>query len=383
MLYEQLLTTLKSLQDEMLQLVQKQSKSHYQDQFHPDLSPIGWHLGHCIYTESYWIKEQLFGKKTEDDELKWLYVPELSQKKTRTLKLPEQAELLQWARLTQSQNRSLLNQAVAENKQHHLFKDYYLLYFLIQHYAQHIETIYMGLIEIKLQNNDDLFTPMTITTDHRLQPVQIKAGTYGIGSQQSHHYDNERPAQTIQLKQYQIAKRPVSNYAFLGFINANGYLTAKYWSDEGWQWRNDNHVNHPHHWRQSSDKHWFGINHNGAYSLIGNVPVMGLSYHESIAYATWQNGRLPHEYEWEVACKKNLLEQTGLAWEWCQNRFHPYPGFSAYPYHGYSTSYFDDNHYVLKGGSDYTKNHIKRPSFRNYYHADKQHLFAGLRLAYD
>ena len=52
----ELIEELQSLQDEMLDIVSTVKTSDYQQQFHPDLSPIGWHLGHCVYTEEYWIK---------------------------------------------------------------------------------------------------------------------------------------------------------------------------------------------------------------------------------------------------------------------------------------------------------------------------------------
>jgi len=34
---------------------------------------------------------------------------------------------------------------------------------------------------------------------------------------------------------------------------------------------------------------------------------------------------------------------------------YPYKNFSAYLYEAYSVPYFDKEHYVLRGGGDYTK----------------------------
>ena len=55
-----LIDELQSLQNETVNIVSAVAEKDYHQQFHPDLSPIGWHLGHCIYTESFWVKEQLY-----------------------------------------------------------------------------------------------------------------------------------------------------------------------------------------------------------------------------------------------------------------------------------------------------------------------------------
>jgi iron(II)-dependent oxidoreductase len=129
----------------------------------------------------------------------------------------------------------------------------------------------------------------------------------------------------------------------------------------------------------------------GAYDLPGDAAVSGISYYEAQAYVQWlkqtrpdsfADVRLPHEYEWEIARRLQLLEDCGQAWEWCSNTFHPYPGFQAFPYDRYSKAWFDGNHFTLRGGSLQTRPAIKRPAFRNFYNADKRHIFAGLRLAY-
>jgi len=99
---------------------------------------------------------------------------------------------------------------------------------------------------------------------------------------------------------------------------------------------------------------------------------------------------LPSEQEWEYAATFGAIARESAqkegnplnekVWEWCANLFYPYPGFKAFPYDGYSAPWFG-THYVLRGGSRYTAACIQRPTFRNFYTADKRHIFAGLRLA--
>jgi ergothioneine biosynthesis protein EgtB len=386
MIYEKLLEELRALQNETISIVSAIDEQNFHQQFHPDLSPIGWHLGHCVYTESYWIREQLLGEKTTSESLKSLYVPELSNKESRGSALPNKTDLLDWAKQTQSENCVRLESAIINKTEHHLLENNYLLYFLIQHYSQHIETMCMVLTEMQLSQFNGVINNYKKLIPKKPIPnfVTIETGQYDIGSNKNEYaYDNEQPPHEVSLNSFNISKLPVSNAEYLFFINDGGYSSKTHWSDEGWQWLKTKDYQHPHHWRTRDDSTYYGINHKGAYCLEDNQNVYGLSFYEAQAYAHWCNARLPHEYEWEVAFKKNGLQQSFHVWEWCNNTFHPYKNFSAYPYEGYSAPYFDEKHYVLRGGSDYTKMHIKRGSFRNYYTADKQHIFAGLRLVYN
>ena len=382
----ELIEELQSLQNEMIDIISTVKTSDYQQQFHPDLSPIGWHLGHCVYTEEYWIKDQLLDMQTISDSLKSIYVPELSQKQLRGSALPEKHELLEWAKRTQAENRDLLQSDSKQISSHHLLNNNYLFHFLIQHYSQHIETMMMVLTEIQIQNTNPSYTPANTikATSQKKEYLSIESGAYTIGTpEKMFPYDNEQPEHVVQLDGFNIASSAVSNSEFLGFMEAGIFSTKSYWSDAGWKWREASQQNHPHHWQQNNKGDWFGIDHLGPHALEEQNGVYGLNYFEAEAYAKWAGARLPHEYEWEAAIKNNSSLNKSSAWEWCNNTFHPYAGFSAYPYAGYSTPYFDDQHYVLKGSGRYTKAHIKRPGFRNYYMPDKRHIFAGLRLIYD
>jgi iron(II)-dependent oxidoreductase len=358
-------------------------ENHYATRFHPDLSPAGWHLGHCIYTESYWIRERWLAMETIDPDLKRLYVPELSSKPARSERIAPYQQLLDWSQQVQSENQALIREHRTHAGDHELMQDGYLLGFLQQHYAQHIETVQMIRAQHRLQldaeDNGDLTTTVTDPVDDAW--IEISAGEYPIGSTGHWHYDNEKIAFTRRLDGYLIAEHPVTNHQYRHFIDDGGYRRPELWSGAGRRWKENYGPKRPEYWRVNGHNNWLQATADGCEPLADAAPVIGINYHEAGAFAAWAGARLPHEYEWEAAAAGGRLKAVGQCWEWCANAFHPYAGFKAYPYDGYSLPWFDNNHFVLRGSSRYTLDIIRRPSFRNYYEADKRHIFAGLRLA--
>jgi formylglycine-generating enzyme required for sulfatase activity len=76
-----------------------------------------------------------------------------------------------------------------------------------------------------------------------------------------------------------------------------------------------------------------------------------------------------------------LFDALGNVWEWTSSWFDGYQGFEYYPYQGYSQTYFDNQHRVLKGGSWVTRSWALRSSFRNWYHPEVRQILAGFRCA--
>ena len=70
----------------------------------------------------------------------------------------------------------------------------------------------------------------------------------------------------------------------------------------------------------------------------------------------------------------------GNGWEWTSSVFAPFPGFEPFPfYRGYSADFFDGKHFVMKGGSARTAACMLRPTFRNWFQAHYQYVYAGFR----
>ncbi len=347
---------LTELGNKVLALAEQLDDAELRRQFHPVLSPIGWHARHCAFIEALWIRERVLGDDSLTAHLHGLCLPELAPKAARGAALPERARLFDWCRQTMAESQALLDRTQG----HPLCEDGYLADFLINHHAQHLETIRLVLRQRAPAAGERTITASPPSRDARAVP----AGTWRIGSDGGFGFDNEGPAHIRELPEFAIAIRPVTNGEYLGFMEAGGYSERRYWSAAGWQWLTRAGVTQPSGWGRAGEA------------------VIGLSRHEAGAFAAYAGARLPHEYEWEAAARAGVLEGIGGAWEWCANAFHPYPGFRFKPYREYSLPWFDGRHFVLRGAGPDSEPDIRRASFRNYYEADRRHICAGARLVF-
>ncbi len=192
---------------------------------------------------------------------------------------------------------------------------------------------------------------------------------------------------------YYMDMYPMTNKAYKKFIGAGGYKTQKYWSDEGWTWKENDHVNRPEFW---TDSIWNQADH----------PVVGVSYYEAEAYASWAGKRLPTEQEWEKAARgtdgrkypwgnafdttkcnsgggcfdattpvttypkgispSGCFDMAGNVWEWCASWYDA-----------------DKDTRVLRGGSWYTHPSNLRSAYRYRYAPTLRGAFHGVRCAQD
>jgi formylglycine-generating enzyme required for sulfatase activity len=137
--------------------------------------------------------------------------------------------------------------------------------------------------------------------------VEVPAGPFLMGSSDADALAEawEKPQHELELPTYWIGKTEVTNAQFRPFVEGDGYRNAEYWTEAGWQWREQENITSPRYW---DDATWNG----------DQQPVVGISWYESVAYARWlsaQTGRdyrLPTEAEWEKAARG----PEGLIWPW-------------------------------------------------------------------
>lgn len=380
-----LLVQLRALHHRLLGLVGSLEDADYRQQFHHDLSPVGWHLGHCLWIENYWLRNVLMEDDTRTRADAHYYQPQFSPKPERGPKLPSRDTLLDTVSKGFEDNILLLSGVTGNFDNHHaLMADNYLLLFLLQHHSQHLETLRMVLTQRALSRHGYGFNPQTKLVPAPLthDTVILEAGDYPIGGTSPRAFDNELAAGKTHIPTTRIARHPVSNAEYLSFIEQGGYRDWSHWDEKGQLWLETSRVEAPNHWLQDGRGWWYGISLDGPHELQPNDAVYGLNLHEAKAFSRWAGASLPHEFEWEAAARQGLLSSIGQVWEWCNNPFFPYEGFRAFPYEEYSTPWFDGTHHTLRGASRFTPIHTRRPSFRNFYTADKRHVFAGLRLVF-
>lgn len=346
-------------------------------QAHSELSPLLWHVGHVFFVENYWLAERVFSDTSITTPWRSLYFPEACDKGRRSARLPGPAAMRDWAQQVAAVNDRYW--ARAANHSHPLLDRGYLYAFICQHYAQHIETMRLATAQLDLDSDHGatmLDTPRRVSERRVIVPIQrVRLGTDDIAA-----YDNEKPVHERDVEAFDVATAPVSNAEWLAFMHDGGYDRHELWDDDGWRWRCHQAIAHPQHWRPVEGG--WRIAHADHPRPIGDAPVHGIGWYEARAFARYARARLPAEHEWEAAARTDRLEATGHVWEWCDNAFKPYPGFTAFPYDGYSRPWFDGHHFVVRGASRHTEADVKRPGFRNFYPPTHRHVCAGLRLAW-
>jgi formylglycine-generating enzyme required for sulfatase activity len=144
--------------------------------------------------------------------------------------------------------------------------------------------------------------------------IDIPAGQVTLVTEKgwATNYIPEGESRIYNVPAFAIAKYPMTNAQFAGFIKAGGYKNRKWWTDEGWQQREKDGSTEPRYW---TDKQW-----NGA-----EYPVVGVSWYEAIAFCQWlseasgENIVLPTEQQWQRAAKgdDNRSYPWGNDWD-CQ-----------------------------------------------------------------
>ncbi|HEY6330955.1 MAG TPA: selenoneine synthase SenA [Blastocatellia bacterium] len=260
--------------------------------------------------------------------------------------------------------------------------------------------------------------------------VAVPGGRFYLGADddETFAFDNEQWAHPVEVKPFSIARTAVTNAEFAAFVADRGYTRRELWSAAGWQWLEQAKAEHPVYWQPDSNGKWLRRHFSELVLLEDYHPVIHVNWFEAKAYCRWAGRRLPTEAEWEMAAsseratggssittrkrrfpwgdesptpdRANLdwrsmgcidvealpggdsawgcRQMVGNVWEWTDDDFNPFPGFSPGPYKEYSAPWFGD-HKVLRGGCWATRSRLIRNTYRNFYRPDRRDVWAGFR----
>lgn len=327
------------------------------------LNPPRWELGHVAWFQEWWLarnRQRDLGVRCDPDHERPLPTLDGADERfdssrvahrTRwSLPLPSLDEVRQWLATTLAGTLALLDALPADAGDDAL----YFFRLACLHEAMHAEA---GCYMARALG----FTIPQSPTDLPAQgELQVPAQHWMLGSPaQGFAFDNELPARQVPLAAFTIDAAPVTWDRFQAFADAGGYADPRWWSGDGWLWRQKERSAVPHLPR-------------------GGGVAVHLSAFEADAWCRWAGRRLPSEAEWECAALRQPGFAWGGAWEWTASAFEPYPGFVAHPYRDYSQPWFGTRR-VLRGASAETSPWLAHPRYRNFFEPHRDDVAAGFR----
>ncbi len=358
-----------------------------------DVSPAKWHLGHTTwFFETFLLVPFLKNYRIYHEDYSFVfnsYYETVGKRVLRTdrgnLTRPSVEDVYAYRAYVDNYLEDLL--AGLEDKDFARRREFESLFEIgLNHEEQHQELLVTDL-KFTLGHNP-LFPSVAIIPDelhvynatfHPYQPISVKEGIYEIGFQgDGFCFDNELGRHKTYIQPFALSPQLVTNGEYLEFIQAGGYQDFNHWLAEGWDWVTKNQLRSPLYWH-NVDGQWWNYTFEGLQTVNVYEPVCHISFYEAEAFARWKGLRLPTEFEWEVA---SAQFSWGQRWEWTHSAYLPYPGFTkADGAVGEYNGKFMINQMVLRGASAATPPGHSRPTYRNFFHADKRWQFTGIRLA--
>ncbi|ASJ71573.1 5-histidylcysteine sulfoxide synthase [Granulosicoccus antarcticus] len=265
----------------------------------------------------------------------------------------------------------------------------------IEHERIHLETSTVLIRELPLAMVKPHSLWSTICTTSNQAPenslLPVAGGAISIGKSRQdplYGWDVEYGTQTTEVADFKAGKFLVSNQEFFEFMQADGYATRRYWTDEGWGWISYRKATHPVFWVPDGESYQYRTMLE-VIDMPWDWPV-DVAYLEAKAFCNWkseQTGlhiRMPTESEWHAlrnivdtdqpywdsapgninleyyasSCPVNrhqfpggFHDIIGNVWQWSETPVDALEGFEVHPaYDDFSTPTFDGKHNIFKGG---------------------------------
>ncbi|KAB2342505.1 ergothioneine biosynthesis protein EgtB [Actinomadura rudentiformis] len=393
-------------------------------QVSPLMSPLVWDLAHVGNYEELWLLREAAGIEPMRPEIDTLYDAfEHPRAERPSLPLLPPGEARAYIETVRAKVLDSLS-SVRFDTDAPLTSGGFVYGMVVQHEHMHDETM-LATHQLR-KGAPALLEPPgeAVRTSPAGGEVLIEAGPFQMGtSGDPWAYDNERPGHIVDLPSYYIDAEPVTNAAYLAFMEAGGYDDPRWWDPKGWEWRTAGGKQAPAFWTREGTG-WVRRRFGRTEPVPQAEPVQHVSWYEADAYARWAGKRLPTEAEWEKAARWDpaagrsrrypwgdvyedgranlgqrmlrpseagsyekgasaygVRQMIGDVWEWTSSDFHGYPGFRSFPYKEYSEVFFGPDYKVLRGGSWATHPLAVRGTFRNWDYPIRRQIFTGFRCA--
>lgn len=266
--------------------------------------------------------------------------------------------------------------------------------------------------------------------------VAVPGGPVRLGKPRerpSFGWDNEYGARDVRVRPFRAARHLVTNGEFLAFVADGGYTDPRWWTADGWTWRQMRNAKWPTWWVADGPAGLHRYKLRALFEVL-DLPLawpVCVNWYEARAYCAWRGARdgrpyrLPTEAEQRVlrlgaaaaappaadpalthsgrdfaALGLNLAlahgseapvdagppspagvhDAAGNVWQWLEDDFNPLPGFRVHRvYDDFSAPCFDGEHRMLLGGSFASTGDEASP-FARFHFRPHFHQHAGFRL---
>ena len=393
-------------------LLLKRSLGYESSNITTEINPLLWEFGYMMFFQNKYCNKYLFDNyNKEEDKIFNTILVSKTERYNYKFKIDD---LIGKFKNNSNLLRDYIEANILTNK---------TLYFIIltcMNYYKHIESL-LYTYQV-LEYNKPSFLKLDINKNKLIKQnefIKINGGNFIQGRNDWDSklvFDNECPSFQQKINTFYVSKFLITNNDYLQFIQDNGYNNKKYWSINGWEWKEKNNINLPLYWIFKQNEYY--TRYFKQYIAINNIlnyPIIHISWYEAEAFCNYMGCRLITESEWEYIAIKQfplslsklyedklnigfnhhwitpvgykteiegpIKDLIGNCWEWCSNYLYPYDGYCIDPvYREFSYPDFGKKK-VIRGGAWCVPIDLCDIKYRNSQSPECRHQYIGFRVA--